>query len=289
MINYTIIIPHKNAFKYLQRCLDSIPEREDIQIIVVDDNSDNIIVDDFPGINKKNIEIYFTRENKGAGYARNVGLSYAKGKWLLFADADDFFNLGFLNVLDNYIDSDNDIIYFSANSINIDTGKKSHRNKKLVDTLSEYLNETKKNKDILIYRNWEPWSKMFNLNFIQRNNIKFEEVRVGNDALFVINAGMLAKKINVDISEIYCVTYNKRSLTFIVDEDLFDARFLSKIKINNFLSKLNKEQYKLSLGSDIVASSRYGLKKTINFIKIARKNNNKIFYASVKAIIDKLF
>ena len=32
--------------------------REDIQIIVVDDNSDNIIVDDFPGINKKNIEIY---------------------------------------------------------------------------------------------------------------------------------------------------------------------------------------------------------------------------------------
>lgn len=146
-----------------------------------------------------------------------------------------------------------------------------------------------KNKDILIYRNWELWSKMFNLNFIQRNNIKFEEVRVGNDALFVINAGMLAKKINVDISEIYCVTQNKRSLIFIVDEDLFDARFLSKIKINNFLSKLNKEQYKLSLGSDIVASSRYGLKKTINFIKIARKNNNKIFYVSVKAIIDKLF
>ena len=70
-------------------------------------------------LNHRNI---FTRENKGAGYARNVGLSLAKGKWLLFADADDFFNLGFLNVLDNYIDSDNDIVYFSANSINIDTG-----------------------------------------------------------------------------------------------------------------------------------------------------------------------
>ena len=39
MINYSIIIPHKNIPNLLQRCLDSIPNREDVQIIVVDDNS----------------------------------------------------------------------------------------------------------------------------------------------------------------------------------------------------------------------------------------------------------
>ena len=41
-INYSIIIPHKNSAGLLQRCLDSIPQRDDIQIIIIDDNSLNI-------------------------------------------------------------------------------------------------------------------------------------------------------------------------------------------------------------------------------------------------------
>ena len=91
--NYTIIIPHKNISTLLQRCLNSIPERPDVQVIVVDDNSDPAVVDfeNFPGKDRKNTEIYLTKEGKGAGYARNVGLRHAKGEWLLFADADDFY------------------------------------------------------------------------------------------------------------------------------------------------------------------------------------------------------
>ena len=37
MINYSFIIPHHNCPKQLNRLLDSIPQREDIEIIVVDD------------------------------------------------------------------------------------------------------------------------------------------------------------------------------------------------------------------------------------------------------------
>lgn len=40
MIVYSFIIPHKNCPVLLNRCLDSIPIRDDVQIIVVDDNSD---------------------------------------------------------------------------------------------------------------------------------------------------------------------------------------------------------------------------------------------------------
>ena len=40
MVNYSIIIPHKNSADLLQYCLNSIPLRDDIQVIVVDDNSD---------------------------------------------------------------------------------------------------------------------------------------------------------------------------------------------------------------------------------------------------------
>ena len=51
--NYTIIIPHKNTTDLLRKCIDSIPKRNDVQVIIVDDNSDADKVDfeHFPGLN----------------------------------------------------------------------------------------------------------------------------------------------------------------------------------------------------------------------------------------------
>lgn len=113
-IVYSIIIPHKNIPDLLRRCLDSIPQRPDIQIIVVDDNScsDKVDFAHFPGREREGVEIVYTREGLGAGYARNVGLRHAKGRWLLFADADDYFLPDFLEMADRYKDSDLELIVF---------------------------------------------------------------------------------------------------------------------------------------------------------------------------------
>ena len=64
MINYSIIIPLRNIPKLLQRSLDYIPYRDDVQIIVVDDNSDPQVVDvdNFPVMNIPIVEVYFTKE-----------------------------------------------------------------------------------------------------------------------------------------------------------------------------------------------------------------------------------
>lgn len=66
----------------------------EIEVIIVDDDSDPEKVDfeDFPGSDRCYTQIIFTKEGKGAGYARNVGLRHAKAKWLIFADSDDYFN-----------------------------------------------------------------------------------------------------------------------------------------------------------------------------------------------------
>ena len=125
MINYSIIIPHKNIPDLLQRCLDSIPRRDDIQIIIVDDNSNPQKVDfeNFPGLGDPCVEVYFTKEGKGAGYARNVGLKYAKGKWLFFADSDDTYTSSFSKFLTDSKDLVADVVYFKANLINNDVSK----------------------------------------------------------------------------------------------------------------------------------------------------------------------
>ena len=74
--HYSIIIPHKNTPRLLERCLCSIPTWDEIQIIIIDDNSNSESVDfsHFPGNGRKNTEILFTKEGKGAGYARNLSL-----------------------------------------------------------------------------------------------------------------------------------------------------------------------------------------------------------------------
>ena len=93
MITFSVIIPHHNIPKLLQRCLDSIPDIPDVQVIVVDDNSSKEMVDfdHFPGKERKYTTFVFDKSGGGAGRARNIGMKQAEGEWLVFADADDFF------------------------------------------------------------------------------------------------------------------------------------------------------------------------------------------------------
>ena len=117
-INYSIIIPHKNIPKLLDRCINSIPNRNDIEIIIVDDNSDDVTeLYKLDSLKRSNVQLHLISktESKGAGRARNLGLSVAKGKWCIFADADDFFITASLNkMMDTYINSSTDIVYFNV-------------------------------------------------------------------------------------------------------------------------------------------------------------------------------
>ena len=104
---FSIIIPHKEIPDLLMRCLQSIPVSEDIQVIVVDDNSADAdtYLERYPELSRPYLEFIRTTKGGGAGYARNVGLEHAKGKWLLFADADDFYVDDMYSIICSYVDS----------------------------------------------------------------------------------------------------------------------------------------------------------------------------------------
>ena len=117
----SLIIPNRNCLDLLERCLDSVPRRDDIQIIVVDDASDPKVVDfeKYRSLADEHVEIIFTTEGLGAGYARNVGLRHAHGKWLMFLDSDDFLLPSALDLIDRYSASESDIkrtVYRMLNS-----------------------------------------------------------------------------------------------------------------------------------------------------------------------------
>lgn len=251
-INYSIIIPHKNIPNLLQRCLNSIPRRNDIQVIVVDDNSDENKVDfkHFPGLENPYIEVYFSKEGKGAGYARNVGLEHAKGKWLLFADADDYFTDNMSFILDKYIDTSYDIIYFKIESVYCDTLLPSNRGD-LINKMIENAYATK-DFDPLKYQRLEPWAKIIRRNLIVENKINFDETRAANDLMFSVKAANTAREVSVDLTPLYCLTSRYGSLAHTIDRDVCEAKFSVVLRLNSFLYNNNKVQYRPNIFHHVV-------------------------------------
>jgi len=242
--NYSIIIPHKNIPLLLQRCIDSIPCRPDIQVIIIDDNSDSSIVnfDNFPGQGNPLIEIVFSKEGKGAGNARNIGLELSKGKWLVFADADDFFNLPFCEALDKYANDEiNDIVYFKASSVISESllqyDRDSHLNYHIEK--ASFTN----NYDYLRYQVYPPFCKFIKRELVVKNNIRFQESFVANDVYFSMMTGYFAKNVSLSYLSIYCVTHREGSLEITASADRYRMYFDSiKITANN-IKKYNLQKY----------------------------------------------
>lgn len=214
-MNYTIIIPHKNIPSLLERLLNTIPTRDDLEIIVVDDNSSGEIVDfnHFPFVGRTNYTVIFNKESRGAGHARNCALPHAHGKWILFADADDFFNSGFNDFLDDYLDSKADLVYFNANSVDSDTFAPSDRVDHLHEFIEEYHKEKKRGELIMRYLFTEPWCKMVKREVIETNQIRFEETSIRNDVRYSYLVGFYSNTIVVDDRRLYCVTTRQNSVS----------------------------------------------------------------------------
>lgn len=215
-INFTIIIPHRNIPLLLERLINSIPVRDDLEIIVVDDHSDASIVDfeHFPCKERNNFVLLLNQECHGAGYARNCALPLVKGKWVLFADSDDFFNLGFNDFLDEYLDCDADIVYFNANSVDTDTYEpSSNRVAHLHDFINEYNSDRVHGELVMRYLFTEPWCKMVRHDLINKNGIKFEETCIRNDVRYSYLVGYYAGKIIVDERQLYCLTTRPNSVS----------------------------------------------------------------------------
>lgn len=215
MLNYSIIIPHKDIPDLLQRCLDSIPVRDDVQVIVVDDNSDPRKVDfaNFPKWGGKCYEYYITKKGKGAGYARNIGLEHAQGRWIVFADADDYFAEGFNALLNETVDAVEDMVFFDY--INV----LSEDITKLVNDRMWYSRSMMKCRNGDISKQSMKisipvvWCKIMKRELIEKKQMRFSETRWSNDVFFVAQVNCYSKTEKVRETIGYVLTQRDGSLS----------------------------------------------------------------------------
>lgn len=188
MVNYSIIIPHCGTPELLQRLLASIPSREDIQVLVVEDT-----------------------ERRGGGWARNLALPQAEGRWLLFADADDYYSADFIDILDTYIHrTDIDVVYFGFQMVAADTLQPEPI--ATARYIQDYDGSTRA-ADQLRYGINSPWCKMVRAELVKTHHLRFDETRIANDRFFSLQVGYYAKTIAVEKRVLYHYVHYPASQT----------------------------------------------------------------------------
>lgn len=174
--------------------LNSIPDREDLEVIVVDDRSELPFTED-PGFDLTSFRMSRTPDGtRFAGAARNQGLKIANGQFALYADSDDLFDPSALNTL-------------------VDTLRDRPASDRLEVHLLETYEFTSKpetSPESLLYRHvlsgsgdadvtrrlcqWHsPWGKVFSRKAALQKDVRSQEnQQVANDTLFSTRLALAA-------------------------------------------------------------------------------------------------
>lgn len=115
MPKYSFIVAVYNTEKYIKKCLNSIVNQtyKDFEVIVIDDGSSDGSTKIIREYEKKYsfIKMYI-QKNMGPSVARNNGIKYASGKFLIIVDSDDYVSENMLEIIDKNIDDNIDILRY---------------------------------------------------------------------------------------------------------------------------------------------------------------------------------
>lgn len=165
----SIILPSYNVESFIEKCIQSIlcQTLHDWELILVDDGSTDQTTKICRRYAAETENITYVRqENKGMGYARNLGLQCAKGSWVTFVDADDWVFPDFLKILKKAQEEANaDIVVCQyvrtfKDSENIDFNDRSYMASRV------YRRDDADFSDIFQF-DFMPWGKLFRKSFFE--------------------------------------------------------------------------------------------------------------------------
>lgn len=237
----SIVVPIYNTSQYLEKCLNSIKVQNysNIEVLLVDDGSTDLsgeIVHEFSLKDKRFQVIHL--ENGGVSRARNKGLNLARGKYVTFVDSDDYilenhienlvknFKDGVILTICNYLLDENGITRKGIKNKWGGTCNKDELLKQLVNTYGGFS-----------------WNKMFDLQFIKENKIKFDEsFKMCEDLEFVLKY-ILRSNGKIFYSNLATYGYVQRedSVTHICDIEVIKTYFQALSKCNEMIEDASFE------------------------------------------------
>ena len=202
-IEISIILTVYNGCESVGRCISSIFEydclREKIQVIVVDDGSidhTERAVQQHP--NKDDI-LYVKTLHRGENFARNIGMSYACGKYIMFLDGNSILYENFLKHAEDMITQYNEIDIFlgGREEIRNDLGNRScciQTKDAKVYTIKEFLLSRGELKNLHL---GSAMGKLYSNHLIRKKELRFEEGIYG-DTFFNLELLKCANNVYAD-------------------------------------------------------------------------------------------
>lgn len=263
----SVIIPHYNSKGLLRRTLDSIPRRDDIQIIVVDDLSTESSIQEIASeAEYAHVTFEFSNKKLTAGGARNVGILLAIGEYVLFSDSDDYFSETAFNYFIEIIESRKDLYQFHVTSFIEGSNKEGTRHLYLLPFY-------KLANHVALLGIVGPVAKLIRLEFLKMHNILFSEVPAGNDVVFSTKVSCAVKSFEFVNNVVYHISQNSSGLTSTISLENSLARVREAIK----RTKIIKES---KVVSQVVYFSKANqiLEFTKILVKLKHKKYAKLYF-----------
>ena len=297
-MKFSIIIPVYNVEKYIKKCLDSIKSQtyENYEVIIINDGSK----ENEEKIIKKYLKderfSYYKKENGGLSDARNYGVKYATGDYLIFIDSDDYIAKDLLKNLNKSLKKNIvDVLKYSINVVN-ENGKLLEKIKTNSFNVS---NKKEAIKNILKDKYIEPaWMYTYNFKFWKKYDFRYPKGTIHED--FGLTPIILSKAETLASIDYRGYNYVIRSNS-IMNQTSYEkiVKRVNDFK-NHYLNHKNKldknnEIDKLLLGFSAFATIVKGRelndedrKEYIRFIK-KEKLIQKINNTSLKKFLIKLY
>lgn len=220
MPSVSFIVPVYNVEQYLKRCLDSILAQSicDYEIVCVNDCSPDGslgILREYEALHPDVITVVNNATNLGLGKSRERGVAAARGDYILFLDSDDYIASDYV---ENYmrgltLHPDADIVI--GGYIRDVNGKYYvHKAKKSIWSTITYTIAC---------------AKLFKRSFIESNNLRFPDIRVGEDIFFSLSVFSCKPKYYVLDYAGYYYYYNESSITGSLNPDSNHEKYVSDI------------------------------------------------------------
>ncbi|MBR2682972.1 MAG: glycosyltransferase family 2 protein, partial [Atopobiaceae bacterium] len=192
----TAVVPMYNVSEDLRECLDSLANQtlQDMQVVMIDDGS----LDSTPEIalefarTYENFE-YHRIENQGLGHARNYGVPFARGQWLMFPDSDDYvepYAFEEMSQLGEECDADigvSDAVRFDTKQVyDSSLHRIAFRDMPKIAHISKETD--------LIY-DTTAWNKLFRTSFYRKEQVKWVEGHLYEDIPATIPAHYKARRV----------------------------------------------------------------------------------------------
>ncbi|MCW0154618.1 glycosyltransferase [Lactiplantibacillus plantarum] len=231
----SIIIPCFNVEDKIGGILDCLKRQTDkhFEIIFVNDGSADrtadIIERNQSRINCEGVRL-INQDNQGPAIARNIGLKYAKGKYVYFPDADDIISDHLVECLESGLFKTGNLPNIVAFGYKVvDSPIATLADPKFdfwrIGTIRKYLNDATTRRVGFGYL----WNKFIQREFITKNNICFEKFSYDEDAIFLSRLYLNGHTISFSEDVLYHYVQYSSSLTHAKKDYYESVRSLSRL------------------------------------------------------------